>query len=128
MIAVHLQMEFNAPTETVFDLLADHTKHPQWDPHMIEASLFYEGTGDIELAGTVEKQELELTGTGDYKAPDLESRAATVRIDGTSKAQLWVLDSLDVVINGVGGVNYFGSPNVTQSITGNESLTSLGDK
>jgi hypothetical protein len=41
---------------------------------------------------------------------------------------IWVLDSLDVGINGVGEVSYFGSPNVTQSITGNGSLTSLGDK
>ncbi len=128
MITVQLQMEFNAPPETVFDLLTDHTKHPLWDPHMLEARLFNDGTGDIELAKTVVKQELELQVSGDYEAPNLESRAATVRIDGTSKAQLWVLESLDVVINGVGGVNYFGSPNVTQSITGSGSLTSLGDK
>ncbi len=87
-----------------------------------------EGTGDIALAGTVVKQDLELRGTGDYEAPDLESRTATVRIDGTSKAQLWVLEALDVVINGAGEVSYFGSPNVTQSITGTSRLTSLGDK
>ena len=87
-----------------------------------------EGTGDIALAGTVEKQELELKGTGNYEAPDLKSSTATVRIDGTSKAQLWVIDSLDVVINGAGEVSYFGSPNVSQSITGTSSLTSLGDK
>jgi len=39
-----------------------------------------------------------------------------------------VLESLDVVINGAGEVSYFGSPDVTQSITGTSSLTSLGDK
>ena len=43
MITVQLQMEFNAPIERVFDLLADHTKHPLWDPNMHEASLFNEG-------------------------------------------------------------------------------------
>ncbi len=36
-------MEIEAPPETVFDLLADHTKHPLWDPHMIEAKLSTEG-------------------------------------------------------------------------------------
>ena len=36
-------MEIEAPPETVFDLLADHTKHPLWDPHMIEAKLYTEG-------------------------------------------------------------------------------------
>ena len=43
MITVEIQMEIEAPPETVFDLLADHTKHPLWDPHMIEAKLYTEG-------------------------------------------------------------------------------------
>ncbi len=36
-------MEIQAPPETVFDLLADHTKIPLWDPHMIDAKLYTEG-------------------------------------------------------------------------------------
>jgi len=43
MITVELQTEIEAPPETVFDLLADHTKIPLWDPHMIECKLFTEG-------------------------------------------------------------------------------------
>ena len=43
MIVVQLEMEIEAPPETVFDLLADHTKNPLWDPHMIEGKLFTEG-------------------------------------------------------------------------------------
>jgi len=43
MITVELQIEIEAPPETVFDLLADHTKHPLWDPHMIDAKLYTEG-------------------------------------------------------------------------------------
>ena len=87
-----------------------------------------DGTGSIELAGTAETQEIELVGTGNYEAPDLESHTATVHNTGTGSVVIWVLDSLDVVINGVGEVSYFGSPNVTQNITGNGSLTSMGDK
>jgi hypothetical protein len=85
-------------------------------------------TGSIELSGTANTQEIQLLGTDDYEAPDLESQTAAVSITGTGSVMIWVLDSLDVVINGVGEVSYFGSPNVTQSITGNGSLTSLGDK
>jgi len=44
MITVQLQIEIEAPPETVFDLLADHTKHPIWNPNIIEASLFAEGS------------------------------------------------------------------------------------
>ena len=43
MIRVEIEMEIEAPPETVFDLLADHTKHPLWDPNMIEGTLSTEG-------------------------------------------------------------------------------------
>jgi len=87
-----------------------------------------DGIGSIKLTGTVETQEIKLIGTGDYETPDLESHTATVHNTGTGSVVIWVLDSLDVVMTGVGEVSYFGDPNVTQSITGTGSLTSLGDK
>ena len=43
MITVELQTEIEASPETVFDLLADHTKFPLWDPHMTECKLYTEG-------------------------------------------------------------------------------------
>lgn len=43
MITVKLQTEMEAPLEIVFDLLADHTKFPLWDPHMIECKLYTVG-------------------------------------------------------------------------------------
>ena len=42
MLAIQLQTEIEAAPEIVFDLLADHTKHPLWDPHMMEATLHTE--------------------------------------------------------------------------------------
>jgi hypothetical protein len=36
-------MEIEAPLEIIFDLLADHTKHPVWDPHITYAKLHTEG-------------------------------------------------------------------------------------
>jgi hypothetical protein len=86
------------------------------------------GTGDIQLAGNVETQEINRVGTGDYDAPDLESKTAIVKATGTGSVVIWVLDSLDVEITGTSKVSYYGSPNVTQDISGTGSLTSLGDK
>jgi uncharacterized protein YndB with AHSA1/START domain len=43
MIKFQIKMEIEAPPEMVFDLLADHTKHPVWDPHMTYAKLYTEG-------------------------------------------------------------------------------------
>ena len=87
-----------------------------------------EGTGKIKLVGTVVTQEIEMVGSGDYEAPDLESQTATVSVNGTGNAIIWVLDSLDVVMSGASGVSYYGSPNLTENITGVGSLTSLGEK
>ena len=39
MITIQLQKEIEAPPEVVFDLFADHTQFPTWDPHFIDASL-----------------------------------------------------------------------------------------
>ena len=39
MINIQLQKEIKAPPEVVFDLLADHTQFPTWDPHFSHASL-----------------------------------------------------------------------------------------
>ena len=87
-----------------------------------------EGTGKIELGGSVENQEVDLLGTVEYHAPDVKSQNANVSVDGTANAFVWVLDSLDVVINGSGEVHYYGSPSVTQDISGTGSLTHLGSK
>ena len=86
------------------------------------------GAGNIELTGQVEAQEIELSGLGSYNAPDLESRAASVRISGAGSTVIWVLDTLDVEISGAGNVEYFGSPEVTRDISGAGRVTSRGDK
>jgi carbon monoxide dehydrogenase subunit G len=43
VFTVELQREIAAPIEAVFDLLADHTTFPTWDPSFIDASLTSEG-------------------------------------------------------------------------------------
>jgi hypothetical protein len=86
------------------------------------------GAGQVELAGQVKTQEISLNGLGNYVATDLESQTATVRVPGAGSVVIWVLDTLDVTINGAGSVEYYGSPAVTQDIGGVGKLTSRGDK
>jgi carbon monoxide dehydrogenase subunit G len=43
MITIQLQKDIEASPEVVFDLFADHTQFPTWDPHFIDASLTKEG-------------------------------------------------------------------------------------
>jgi hypothetical protein len=86
------------------------------------------GAGNVDLAGQVERQEIELKGFGNYNARDLESGAASVRISGAGNAVVWAQDTLDVEISGAGNVEYYGSPTVTQDVSGAGRVTSRGDK
>jgi len=43
MIGIQLHKEIKASPEIVFDLLADHTQFPEWDPYFIDATLSTEG-------------------------------------------------------------------------------------
>jgi len=86
------------------------------------------GAGNIQAAGAVATQEIDLSGLGNYNAPDLESQTASVHISGAGNAVVWALDTLDVEISGAGNVEYFGSPQVTQDISGVGKVTSQGEK
>jgi uncharacterized protein YndB with AHSA1/START domain len=43
MMTIQLLKIFEAPPEIVFDLLADHTKFPIWDPSFIDDGLYTGG-------------------------------------------------------------------------------------
>jgi hypothetical protein len=70
----------------------------------------------------------DISDIGGYDAPDLGSRAAKVVICGGGDATVWVLDTLDVQINGAGRVSYYGSPAVAEDISGAGTVTGLGDR
>lgn len=93
------------------------------------AALDSSGAGKFEIEKLeTDRLEITLNGLGNYDAPDLESQTATVRVPGAGSVAIWVLNTLDVTINGAGSVEYYGSPHVTQDISGVGKLTSRGDK
>lgn len=76
------------------------------------------GAGSITTSGRVREQVIELIGAGSYNGADLASEEATVRSSGAGSVVVRVSKTLDVVINGVGSVEYIGNPQVTQRILG----------
>lgn len=86
------------------------------------------GLGSCELTGEVRSQEVFVPGAGDYDGADLESQIATLNMVGLGKATVWVTEDLDVTITGAGGVEYYGSPRVTQDVSGLGSVRSLGSR
>ncbi len=84
------------------------------------------GLGQFELSGQVRRQEVILTGAGDYDAADLESEKAEVTLTGLGKATVWATETLDIELSGAGKVSYYGDPRVTQDVRGIGKVTSLG--
>lgn len=76
------------------------------------------GAGVVDLSGSVERQDVRLSGAGRYQAGDLLSQVATADLSGTGQMVLAVDQQLTVKISGAGTVSYSGDASVDKSITG----------
>jgi biopolymer transport protein ExbD len=85
------------------------------------------GAGDVNIAGEVNRQKINITGAGNYNAEDLLSQTATVTVSGLGNSNLWVEEDLSVVISGGGNINYYGNPKTNRTITGLGKLSSRGE-
>jgi hypothetical protein len=81
------------------------------------------GAGLISLAGEATNQQIWLKGAGSYDAPHLKSQNAVVKLHGVGKARIWVTDSLDASVDGVGHIEYHGDPQVRKSVNGLGKIT-----
>ncbi len=99
------------------------------DPFLVAVSLdvILSGSGNIDLVGSLENQDVTISGSGDYEGADLESLIAEVLISGSGSVNVRVEDQLDVLISGSGNVRYYGSPELDQSVTGSGSIRKLGE-
>lgn len=85
--------------------------------------------GAIVIAGEVDSQDINLSGVGSYEGGDLKSSKASINLSGAGSAIVWVEESLDVNVSGVGSVSYYGNPeSVTQNISGLGSVNSKGER
>ena len=64
----------------------------------------------------------------DYTGKDLQSADTKVVVSGFGSATVSASDTLDVRITGSGNVDYYGKPEVTQTITGFGKLSSKGGR
>jgi hypothetical protein len=93
-----------------------------------EVSMQISGSGNIDVAGSVDQQRLVVSGSGNYRAGDLASQIADIRVSGSGEATVWASESLNIEISGSGDVEYYGNPQVNQQTSGSGSTRSLGDK
>lgn len=91
-------------------------------------SIKCDGTGCAKLAGQVGELKAELNGTGELASADLQCSSADITSQGIGSATLWVKDTLDAKVSGLGSVRYYGQPSVTQATSEMSHLVALGGK
>ncbi len=83
------------------------------------------GSSNFEVKGTVENQDVWISGSGIYQAEKLLSQVANINITGSGKVSVNVQDNLDIHISGAGSVTYQGSPKIRQTIAGSGSVAKI---
>jgi hypothetical protein len=76
------------------------------------------GSGSVDLRGSVSRLRANCVGTGKLLARELVSKTARVSTNGASVMELCVEKDLDASVTGSGKILYWGTPSVTQRITG----------
>lgn len=80
------------------------------------------GTGDVRLAGKVERAEFSVAGTGDIDASKLASVDAEVSIAGTGDVRLSATGTVDASIAGTGDINVTGGAKCKSSSFGSGKI------
>jgi hypothetical protein len=94
-----------------------------------DLSVVLSGAGHVELDGRADRQSVDISGLGAFDGSELEGRDGEVMMSGAGAATVWVTDTLEVDLTGLGSIEYYGDPDVeTGRMDGAGSIDSLGDK
>lgn len=80
------------------------------------------GSGSIDVMGEAINQNVNISGSGNYFAFELNSENASISIPGSGNAEINVDSTLSAFIGGSGNIYYTGNPDITSSITGSGEL------
>jgi hypothetical protein len=83
------------------------------------------GTGNLTVSGKADVLRLEVSGRGEFLGDYLKAEQAVVDHTGIGKAVVNVHRQLDVTIQGIGSVEFIGTPRVRQSVLGLGRVTRL---
>lgn len=96
------------------------------DADRIQANM--SGLGNMEISGEAARQDVKLSGAGNYSGGDLETGATDVSISGLGSATVWATETLDASISGAGSIEYYGDPQVTKQVSGLGNVEGKGEK
>ncbi|HFD11802.1 MAG TPA: DUF2807 domain-containing protein [Crenotrichaceae bacterium] len=83
-----------------------------------------DGTGDITAQGKVKNLIIQVDGSGHVDTKALHAENVTINVDGSTDVVVTATNKLDVTIDGVSDVTYYGHPNaINKSIDGVGEVT-----
>jgi hypothetical protein len=91
-------------------------------------SMTLTGGGNIEVFGIAENHNVKVSGGTNYQAENLKSANVSVEIIGAANVVVWAAERLNLDLAGAYSVSYWGSPQITQSVTGLGEIKALGEK
>jgi hypothetical protein len=83
------------------------------------------GAGDVHLSGTVQAQDVDISGAGEYRCRELKSEDARIDVSGSGEVEVFVTESLEVEISGSGDVGVRGNPDTSVEISGSGDLNAI---
>lgn len=72
----------------------------------------FQGAGRLLASGNVKHLKLSAQGVGDVDTKSLLAQSANVRFEGIGAVKVYASERLDVVVQGMGSLNYYGNPKV----------------
>jgi hypothetical protein len=104
------------------DMSLEHLDGSQLEIHI-------DGTGTVNAAGTINDLVVDIPGSGQVQAGDLDSQTARVALSGTGDVIVWARNELSMNISGTGTISYWGDPTVSRrDITGTGDINPMGVK
>ncbi len=84
------------------------------------------GSSKVTAQGTSLAENIQIEGSGSIQAKNLAATQVNIQISGAGEAEVKAIEVMDVKIDGVGKVKYYGKPKITQEIAGEGEIIPLG--
>ena len=83
------------------------------------------GSGRLASAGKSDNLDITVSGSGSFEGSEFQTNNADIRLSGSAKIDVWVLDTLTANTSGSARVRYRGNPKINHTSSGSGRLESL---
>ncbi len=95
---------------------------------MKDVVIYHEGVGTLLVNGSADNLNFSMQGVGSADLRNFKCKNVIVDAEGVGTTTVWATDTLDITLAGIGSVQYYGSPSITQRRDGLGAIKSMGDK